>query len=85
MTTNGGIYPAIGRFFRTKKELADAACMSPTKLWRCLKGKQSFTENEQKAIVRAILLKLYAEGKEQEMKEMFEALTDFDKYFKKGV
>lgn len=85
MKNEGGLYPAIGRFFPTLKDLADAGCMSRSRLWRCLNGKQEFTENEKRAITRAILLNLYVEGKEQEMKETFEAFKDFDKYFKKGV
>lgn len=85
MMGNGGLYPAIGRYFRNRQELADAGCMSKTRLWRCLNGKQPFTENEKRAITRAILLKLYVEGKEQEMKDTFGAFKDFDGYFKKGV
>lgn len=52
-----GLYPSLGRYFSTKKELADAGCMSRQRLDDCLNGKKQFTEQEKVAIYNNIRLK----------------------------
>ena len=52
-----GLYPSLGRYFATKKELADAGCMSRQRLDDCLNGKKQFTEQEKVAIYNNIRLK----------------------------
>jgi hypothetical protein len=68
------LYPALRRFFRSNQELADAACMGRTRLWKIQKGKAEFTDQEKAAIARAIKLK--------ELKVNVEA-ADLDKYKRK--
>lgn len=50
MTAPGSLYPSLGRFFKNRKELADAGCMSERRLYDCLKGLKTFTINEKRAI-----------------------------------
>ena len=57
MKASCGLYPALGRFFETKKELADAGCMSRQRLDDCLNGKKQFTNQEKVAIYNNIRLK----------------------------
>lgn len=52
-----GLYPSLGRFFATKKELADAGCMSRQRLDDCLNGKKQFTNQEKVAIGNYIMAK----------------------------
>ena len=70
------LYPALRRFFRSNQELADAACMSRTRLWMIQRGKAEFTAQEKAAIARAIKLK--------ELKVNVEA-ADLDKYKRKDM
>lgn len=57
MRARCGLYPALGRYFRTMKELADAGCMSVRRAQDCLSGKKQFTEQEKQAIWNAMILK----------------------------
>lgn len=50
------IYPALGRYFTSVSDLAEAACMSRTRATDILKGRKEFTEAEKQAIVRAVLV-----------------------------
>jgi len=50
-------YPALGRYFRNQKELAEAACMSERKIRDIIKGRAEFNKAERMAIARAIKLK----------------------------
>lgn len=68
------LYPALRRFFRSNQELADAACMGRTRLWKIQRGEAEFTDQEKAAIARAIKLK--------ELKVNVEA-GDLDKYKRK--
>jgi len=68
------LYPALRRFFRSNQELADAACMGRTRLWKIQRGEAEFTDQEKAAIARAIKLK--------ELKVNVEA-ADLDKYKRK--
>ena len=70
------LYPALRRFFRSNQELADAACMGRTRLWKIQKGEAEFTDQEKAAIARAIKLK--------ELKVNVEA-ADLDKYKRKDM
>ena len=76
MRASGGLYPALGRFFSTMQELADAGCMSPRRAQDCLRGIKQFTTQEKVAIARAIKLK--------ELKTNVEA-ADLDKYKRKDM
>lgn len=58
MTASGGLYPSLGRYFKTSTELAHAGCMSRTRLRDCLDGKKTFTRAEKKAISANIAMKL---------------------------
>ena len=69
-------YPALRRFFRSNQELADAACMGRTRLWKIQRGEAEFTDQEKAAIARAIKLK--------ELKVNVEA-GDLDKYKRKDM
>lgn len=78
-----GIYPSLGRYFRTQTELADAACMSRTVLWRCLTGRQPFTVQQKQAIANSIIGKMVAEEIDSsDLNDIVEARQDFDKIFK---
>ena len=70
------LYPALRRFFRSNQELADAACMGRTRLWKIQRGEAVFTDQEKAAIARAIKLK--------ELKVNVEA-ADLDKYKRKDM
>jgi len=50
-------YPALGRYFHSQKELAEAACMSERKIRDIIKGRAEFNKAERMAIARAIKLK----------------------------
>ena len=52
-----GLYPGIGRYFSTLRELADAGCMSPRRAQDCLRGIKQFTNQEKVAIYNNIRLK----------------------------
>lgn len=58
MTASGGIYPALGRYFKNLTELAHAGCMSRTRARDCLDGTKNFTRAEKKAIAANIAMKL---------------------------
>ena len=58
MTASNTLYPSLGRFFKTQTELAEAGCMSRTRLSDCLAGRKEFTESEKKAISANIAAKL---------------------------
>lgn len=70
------VWPALRRFFRSNQELADAACMGRTRLWKIQRGEAEFTDQEKAAIARAIKLK--------ELKVNVEA-ADLDKYKRKDM
>lgn len=55
---NGSMYPALGRYFENKTELAHAGCMSRTRLWECLTGQRNFTRAEKKAISANIVVRI---------------------------
>lgn len=57
MRASGGLYPALGRYFSTLQELADAGCMSPRRAQDCLRGIKQFTNQEKVAIYNNIRLK----------------------------
>ena len=68
-----GLYPQLGRYFRTTEELASAGCMSVRRLYDVLHGKKQFTEDEKRAIWNAILVK----------ENKIETRGDFDEKFKR--
>lgn len=58
MNAAGGLYPSLGRYFRSMTELANAGCMSRQRARDCLDGKKEFTEAEKKAIAANIAIRL---------------------------
>ena len=70
-----GLYPQLGRYFKSMTELANAVCMSRQRAYDCLNGKKSFTEQEKRAIWNAILIK----------ENKIEVSGDFDEQFKRKV
>lgn len=57
MKANYGLYPSFERYFGSKRELADAACMSRTHLCRCLYGKAQFRKAEKIAIMNYLTVR----------------------------
>lgn len=86
MKGSAGIYPGIGRYFASVKELADAGCMSRVRATDCLAGRKVFTDQEKKAIVRAALVKIMTHDLRfvglYDMEKLERALNDFDGEFK---
>lgn len=58
MTASGGLYPSLGRYFKTMTEFAHAGCMSKTRARDCLDGKKDFTRAEKESISANIAMKL---------------------------
>lgn len=63
MTASGGLYPALGKHFKSLTELAHAGVMSTRRLRDCLDGKKEFTRAEKKAISANIAAKLLSQQK----------------------
>lgn len=85
MRADTGVYPSLGRYFKTKAELADAACIKRNHLHLCLKGERQFTKQQQTAIANAIIVKIITGEIDEDLTEIVEARTDFDKVFKERV
>lgn len=51
------VYPALGQYFRTVQDLADAACIGRTRATDCLAGRKDFSPQEKKAIWNCILVR----------------------------
>lgn len=87
MTASGGLYPALGRFFKSMTELAHAGCMSKTRLRDCLDGKKEFTRAEKKAISANIAAKLLSQ-KSFDYSDLEKAVNaykgDFDEIFRRS-
>lgn len=88
MTAAGGLYPSLGRHFRTLADLAKAGCMSRQRARDCLDGIKQFTEAEEKAIAANIAATLLAKG-HYDIREMADALQAWhgrfdDIYKRKG-
>ena len=58
MNAAGGLYPSLGRYFKSLTDLAEAGCMSRQRARDCLDGKKNFTEAEKKAIAANIGMRL---------------------------
>ena len=67
MRASSGMYPSLGRYFKTSQEMADAGCMSRVRLRDCLDGKKEFTKQEKSAICCRALYKcqIHFEGSRQ--------------------
>ena len=57
MNAAGGLYPSLGRYFKSLTDLAEAGCMSRQRARDCLDGKKEFTDAEKKAIAANVLAK----------------------------
>ena len=58
MNAAGGLYPSLGRYFKSLTDLAEAGCMSRQRARDCLDGKKNFTDAEKKAIAGYIAMYL---------------------------
>lgn len=86
MRSDCGIYPALGDYFETVKEIADAACMSPRQLEYCLKGEKVLTDQQKRAIANEIVARMVnKEIDSYKMLLILEARKDFDKIFRKNA
>lgn len=59
MNASGGLYPSLGRYFKSLTDLANAGCMSRQRARDCLDGKKEFTEAEKKAIAANISMRIH--------------------------
>lgn len=87
MNASSGLYPSLGRYFKTITELAHAGCMSKTRVRECLDGKKTFTRAEKKAISANIAMKLMHSKRfdYQDLEDAHAAwIGEFDEIFKKG-
>lgn len=84
MRANCGVYPRLGRYFKTAQELADAATMSRPTLLAVLKGNRAFTWQEKRAICDRLAIKvLKQEIDDLTLKELiYPNSTEFDELFK---
>lgn len=93
MNAAGGLYPSLGRYFRTMTELAEAGCMSRQRARDCLDGKTPFTEAEKKAIAANIALRFITSPYERPVgfaqAELTQAITawngNFEEVYRKKV
>ena len=74
MKASCGLYPALGQYFETKKELAYAGGMSRSRLDDCLNGRKEFTESEKVSIYHYLMMKT--------IHGMVMTGRDFDEQFK---
>lgn len=82
-TASFGVYPSLGRTFKTIESLAEAGCMSPRRAHDCVRGLKDFTDQEKKAIANEIIARMVMkEIDSRDMFDMIEARTDFDKIFR---
>ena len=83
-----GLYPSLGRHFKSMKELAHAGCMSTRRLYDCLNGHKDFTRAEKKAISAHIATDLMTkqEINYSELQDAVRAFQgDFDEIYKRKV
>lgn len=60
MRADGGVYPRLGRYFKTAGEFAEAACMTRPTLTEVLQDNREFTRSEKAAICGRLLAKVLA-------------------------
>lgn len=83
MRASGGLYPALGRYFKTLDELSRAGCMSRQRMTDCLAGRKEFTADEKQAICNAIIAMMVTrEIENRDMLTILEARKDFDGTFR---
>lgn len=79
------IYPALGRFFETETQLANAACISRSKAWRCLNGidNEDFTPQQKKALMANVIARMcIGQLDPADMSIAVQAYEGFDEVFK---
>jgi len=80
-----GLYPSLGRHFKSMTELAHAANRSRDYVWRCLNGQRDFTRADKKAISANIVASLLRSNK-YEYSDLENAMKayegDFDEIYK---
>jgi hypothetical protein len=90
MKTISYIYPSLGKYFANITDLANAACVSRTHTYECLKGDKQFTPQQKKAIVADIITRItrgdrWDEVDERDLPRLFEAYCNFDEVFRSEV
>ena len=80
MTASCGLYPSLGRNFKSLTELAHAGCMSRRRARDCLDGVKSFTRAEKKAIASHIIANEVSKL-HPDLREMTDAITAFNGKF----
>ena len=84
------VYPALGRFFDTETQLANAACIGRAKAWRCLNGinGEDFTPQQKRALAASIIARMcMSEIGTEDMAlvvQAYESSANFDEVFKTG-
>ena len=80
MTASGGLYPSLGRHFKTMTELAHAANRSRDYVHRCLNGQRDFTRADKKAISAHIITELLR-SKTYDYQDLENAMTAYEGSF----
>ena len=85
------VYPALGRFFKSESELANAACISRAQAWKCLneiEGKD-FTPQQKKALMADIIARMcVGQLDPADMSlavQAYESRANFDELFKANM
>lgn len=77
MTASGGLYPSLGRHFKSMTELAHAANRSRDYVHRCLNGQRDFTRADKKAISAHIITELLR-SKTYDYQDLENAMTAYE-------
>ena len=80
MTASGGLYPSLGRHFKSMTELAHAANRSRDYVHRCLNGQRDFTRADKKAISAHIITELLR-SKTYDYQDLENAMTAYEGRF----
>ena len=85
------VYPALGRFFDSESELANAACISRAQAWKCLNGIEGkdFTPQQKKALMADIIARMcVGQLDPADMSlavQAYESRANFDELFKANM
>lgn len=85
------VYPALGRFFKSESELANAACISRWHAWKCLNGidGKDFTPQQKRALMADIIARMcIGQLDPADMSlavQAYESRANFDELFKANM
>lgn len=91
MKTTPSVYPALGRFFKSESELANAACISRGQAWKCLNGIEGkdFTPQQKRALMADIIARMcIGQLDPADMSlavQAYESRANFDELFKANM